>query len=185
MILMLHVQVCNNTPEEVCRIMELEEEEELSTVPVYVLHKVHSFLCCLRSTAAYSMHWDHFVRCLCVCVSVCPVYLVLIKWKLSSSKRNYISLGSLLRNHSNQFEMSELHSFGWKVSAKKACVKIHKGWHAILKYITDIDYMYICIHRVRTKTAQIHVPWKIRSNSWENLTHYYLLTCRIVVNVKV
>ena len=28
----------------------------------------------------------------------------------------------------------------------------------------------ICIHRVRTKTAQI--PWKIRSNSWENLTHY-------------
>ena len=41
----------------------------------------------------------------------------------------------------------------------------------------------ICIHRVRTKTAQI--PWKIRSNSWENLTHYYLLTCCIVVNVKV
>ena len=41
----------------------------------------------------------------------------------------------------------------------------------------------ICIHRVRTKTAQI--PWKIKSNSWENLTHYYLLTCCIVVNVKV
>ena len=41
----------------------------------------------------------------------------------------------------------------------------------------------ICIHRVRTKTAQI--PWKIRSNSWENLTHYYLLTCCIVVNVIV
>ena len=39
------------------------------------------------------------------------------------------------------------------------------------------------IHRVHTKAAQI--PWKIRSNSWENLTHYYLLTCCIVVNVKV
>ena len=41
-------------------------------------------------------------------------------------------------------------------------------------------YMY---HRVRTKAAQI--PWKIRSNSWENLAHYYLLTCCIVVNVIV
>ena len=41
----------------------------------------------------------------------------------------------------------------------------------------------ICIHRVRTKTAQI--PWKIRSNSWENFTHYYLFTCCIVVNVIV
>ena len=39
------------------------------------------------------------------------------------------------------------------------------------------------IHWVRTKTAQI--PWKIRLNSWENLTHYYLLTCCIVVNVIV
>ena len=33
------------------------------------------------------------------------------------------------------------------------------------------------------KTAQI--PWKLRSNRWENFTHYYLLTCCIVVNVKV
>ena len=41
----------------------------------------------------------------------------------------------------------------------------------------------ICIHRVRTKTAQI--PWKIRSNSWENFTHYYLFTCCIIVNVIV
>ena len=41
----------------------------------------------------------------------------------------------------------------------------------------------ICIHRVRKKTAQI--PWKIRSNSWENFTHYYLFTCCIVVNVIV
>ena len=48
-----------------------------------------------------------------------------------------------------------------------------------LKYITNIDY----IHWVHTKTAQI--PWKIRSNSWENLIHYYLLTCCIVVNVIV
>ena len=41
----------------------------------------------------------------------------------------------------------------------------------------------ICIHRVRT--AQI--LWKIRSNSWENITtsNYYLLTCCIVVNVVV
>ena len=41
----------------------------------------------------------------------------------------------------------------------------------------------LCIHRVRTKTAQI--PWKIRSNSWENFTHYYLFTCCIIVNVIV
>ena len=32
-------------------------------------------------------------------------------------------------------------------------------------------------------TAQI--KWKIRSNSLENLTHYYLLTCRVVVHIIV
>ena len=67
---------------------------------------------------------------------------------------------------------------GWKVSVKKACVKIHIVWHAIKIY-----NICICIHRVSTKTAQI--PWKIRSNTLENLTHYYLLTCCIVVNVAV
>ena len=51
-----------------------------------------------------------------------------------------------------------------------------------LKCITKIDYMYMYPSSPH-ETAQI--PWKIRLNSRENLTHYYLLTCRIVVNVIV
>ena len=57
---------------------------------------------------------------------------------------------------------------GWKVSPKKACVKIHKVWHAIKKYITDFDYMYI--HRVNTRTAQI--PWKILVDVLYRSKHY-------------
>ena len=51
-----------------------------------------------------------------------------------------------------------------------------------LKYITNIDYVYMypsSSHKSSSNTMEI------RSNSWENLTHYYLLTCCIVVNVKV
>ena len=55
-------------------------------------------------------------------------------------------------------------------------------WHAIKIYNYHWLYVYVSIEFAQ-KTAQI--PWKIRSNSWENLTHYYLLTCCIVVNVKV
>ena len=40
-----------------------------------------------------------------------------------------------------------------------------------LKYITNIDYMY---------PSSSH-----KTNSWENLTHNYLLTCCIAVNVVV
>ena len=50
-----------------------------------------------------------------------------------------------------------------------------------LKYITNIDYMYMCpssLHKNSSNTME-----KIRSNSWENLTQYHLFTCRIVVNV--
>ena len=44
--------------------------------------------------------------------------------------------------------------------------------------------MCICIHRVRTKNSS-NTMEKIRSNNWENITQYYLLSCRIVVNVIV
>ena len=57
----------------------------------------------------------------------------------------------------------------WKVSAKKACVKIHIVWHAIKIYNLHWLYVYVSIEFAQ-KTAQI--PWEIRSNSWENLTHY-------------
>ena len=77
-----------------------------------------------------------------------------------------------------QTNLSELHSL-----AEKACVKIHVVWHAIKINIQLALIICKCIHRVRTKTAQI--PWKIKSNSRENLTHYYLLTCRVVVNIIV
>ena len=58
-------------------------------------------------------------------------------------------------------------------------------WHAI-KIITNIDYMYMypsSQHKNSSNTME-----KIRSNttnSWENLTQYYLLTCRIIVNLIV
>ena len=70
-----------------------------------------------------------------------------------------ISLGSLVCNHSNQFEMSELHSLAEKCPRKQHSyyVKIHIVWHAIKIYNYNIDYVYICIHRVHTKAAQ--VPW--------------------------
>ena len=42
-------------------------------------------------------------------------------------------------------------------------------------------YMYpLSSHKNSSNTME-----KIRSNSWENLTQYYLLTCLIVVNVIV
>ena len=55
-----------------------------------------------------------------------------------------------------------------------------------LKYITNIDYMYMypsSQHKNSSNTME-----KIRSNttnSWENVTQYYLLTCRIIVNLIV
>ena len=52
-----------------------------------------------------------------------------------------------------------------------------------LKYITNIDCMYmypLSPHKNSSNTME-----KIRLNSWENLTQYYLLTCCIVVNVIV
>ena len=52
-----------------------------------------------------------------------------------------------------------------------------------VKYITNIDYMYMypsSSHKNNSNSME-----KIRSNSWENLTQYFLLTCRIVVNVIV
>ena len=52
-----------------------------------------------------------------------------------------------------------------------------------LKYITNIDYMYL--YQSSQYKNSSNTMEKIRSNSWENLTQYYLLTCRIVVNVKV
>ena len=72
---------------------------------------------------------------------------------------------------------------GWKVSAKKACVKIHIQCDMQLKYITTVDYMYMypsSPHKNSSNTME-----KIRLNSLENLTQYYLLTCSIVVNVIV
>ena len=52
-----------------------------------------------------------------------------------------------------------------------------------LKYMTNIRYMHMYLsspHKYSSDTIE-----KIRSNSLENLTQYYLLTCRIVVNVIV
>ena len=49
--------------------------------------------------------------------------------------------------------------------------------------ITNIDYMYMypsSPHKNSSNTIE-----KIRSNSWENLTQYYLLNFRIVVNIIV
>ena len=54
-----------------------------------------------------------------------------------------------------------------------------------LKYITNIDYMYIHMCPSSSHKNSSNTMEKIRSNCWENLTQYYLLTCRIVVNVIV
>ena len=52
----------------------------------------------------------------------------------SLNLQTLISLESAMRNHSNQFEMPELHSLAEKSPRKKACVKIHIVLHVIKIY---------------------------------------------------
>ena len=63
----------------------------------------------------------------------------------------------------------------------QGCLGIRRTLSRLKK--TNIDNMYMypsSPHKNNSNTME-----KIRSNSWENLTQYYLLTCRIVVNIIV